>query len=67
VGENIAWGSQELATPRSIVNGWMHSPGHRANILNRRFREIGIGVSRGAPEPGFDRAATYATDFGARF
>jgi uncharacterized protein YkwD len=67
VGENIAWGSEQLATPRSIVRSWMHSPGHRANILNRRFREIGIGLTRGAPESGFERAATYATDFGARF
>src|SRR5208282_4733440 len=34
VGENIAWGSYEDATPASIVAAWMESPGHRANILN---------------------------------
>src|SRR3954468_11260183 len=67
VGENIAWGSWDYATPASIVHGWMHSPPHRANILNRTFREIGIGVSRGAPVAGKDRAATYGTDFGTRF
>ena len=67
VGENIAWGSWDYATPASIVSGWMHSPPHRANILNRRFREIGIGVSRGAPVGGQDRAATYGTDFGTRY
>jgi uncharacterized protein YkwD len=67
VGENIAWGSWDYATPKSIVRGWMHSPGHRHNILNRRFREIGIGVSRGAPARGHENAATYATDFGTRF
>jgi uncharacterized protein YkwD len=67
VGENIAWGSFDWATPASIVDSWMHSPPHRANILNRRFREIGIGVSRGAPVSGTDRAATYGTDFGTRF
>jgi uncharacterized protein YkwD len=44
----------------------MHSPGHRANILSSRFREIGIGISRGAPVRGMGNAATYATDFGAR-
>ena len=66
VGENIAWGSWDYATPASIVSGWMHSPPHRANILNGRFREIGIGVSRGAPVGGQQRAATYGTDFGAR-
>ena len=67
VGENIAWGSWDYATPSSIVDGWMHSPPHRANILNGKFREIGIGVSRGAPVGGQAKAATYATDFGTRF
>lgn len=66
VGENIAWGSGSLATPAEIVDAWMHSPGHRANILSRSFREIGIGVARGAPERGVGDGATYATDFGAR-
>ena len=36
-GENIAWGSGELGTPARIVDAWMHSAGHRANILNRAF------------------------------
>ena len=67
VGENIAWGSFDWATPASIVDSWMHSPPHRANILNRTFREIGIGVSRGAPVAGKASAATYGTDFGTRF
>ena len=67
VGENIAWGSWDYATPKETVSGWMHSPPHRANILNRSFREIGIGITRGAPATGMDRAATYATDFGTRY
>jgi uncharacterized protein YkwD len=67
VGENIAWGSWDYATPANIVDGWMHSPGHRANILNGRFREIGLGVARGAPVGGQDRAGTYVTDFGTIF
>jgi uncharacterized protein YkwD len=66
VGENIAWGSWDYATPASIVDSWMHSPGHRANILSGRFREIGLGIARGAPIKGQSRAGTYVTDFGAR-
>src|SRR4051794_32870334 len=31
IGENLAWGTGSYATPRSIVQSWMHSPGHRAN------------------------------------
>jgi uncharacterized protein YkwD len=64
IGENIAWGSGTLSTPRSIVNGWMHSPGHRANILHGAFRDIGIGIKLGAPGPGLNGGATYVTDFG---
>ena len=64
VGENIAWGTGSQSTPRSIVRLWMHSPGHRANILNGRFREIGVGLVAGAPVPGVRGAATYTTDFG---
>ena len=66
VGENIAWGSWEYATPQSIHRGWMDSPPHRKNILSRRFREVGIGVAAGAPVGGQRLGATYATDFGAR-
>jgi uncharacterized protein YkwD len=65
LGENIAWGSGEYATPGETVKGWMESSGHRANILNRRFRHIGIGVAIGAPEDTQGMpAATYTTDFG---
>jgi uncharacterized protein YkwD len=66
LGENLAWGSQGKATPRSIVRSWMNSPGHRANILQPRFREIGIGVVRASPR-GLDQAATYAAEFGRKY
>ena len=39
-GENIARGQ---ATPQSVVNAWMNSSGHRANILNSSFTHIGVG------------------------
>jgi uncharacterized protein YkwD len=68
VGENLAWGSGSLATPAQIVRMWMHSPEHRANILRRDYRQIGIGISLAAPVSGVSAgpAATYTTDFGAR-
>jgi uncharacterized protein YkwD len=68
VGENLAWGTGNLATPRMIMRAWMHSPEHRANILNGRYRQIGVGIAYGAPVHAFAAApgATYATDFGGR-
>ncbi len=65
-GENLAWGSGELATPEAIVAAWMASPGHRTNILRRGFREIGIAVVDGTPVAGGMVGATYATSFGHR-
>ena len=62
IGENIGWGGGALATPRSMVRAWMGSAGHRANILSRSFRMVGIGIANGAPTGG--DGATYATDFG---
>ncbi|HEU0023787.1 MAG TPA: CAP domain-containing protein [Thermoleophilaceae bacterium] len=69
VGENLAWGAgRNRSTPRGIVAAWMDSPPHKANILQSRFREIGIGVTEGAPRRNVFGlpAATYATTFGAR-
>jgi len=67
LGENIAWGSGSFATPMETVRGWMESSGHRANILNRSFRHVGVGVANGAPEDDQGMpAATYTTDFGHR-
>jgi uncharacterized protein YkwD len=64
VGENIAWGSGSRSAPRSIATAWMNSAGHRANILSRSFRAIGIGVARGTPSG--HGGAIYTTDFGRR-
>jgi uncharacterized protein YkwD len=68
IGENIAWGSGRLATASQIQHGWMKSPGHRANILQRSFREIGIGIAPGLPVhlSASQSGATYTTDFGFR-
>jgi uncharacterized YkwD family protein/spore coat assembly protein SafA len=43
-GENIAAGQQ---TPEAVVQAWMNSSGHRANILNQNFTHIGVGYSKG--------------------
>ncbi|HEX8082746.1 MAG TPA: CAP domain-containing protein [Solirubrobacteraceae bacterium] len=65
VGENLGWGSGDYSTPQSVVDGWMTSAGHRANILHRGFRQIGVGVVYGSPrDRGLEPAVTVATDFG---
>ncbi|MET7986916.1 sigma-70 family RNA polymerase sigma factor [Streptomyces sp. NPDC005281] len=56
-GENIAMGQQ---TPQSVMDSWMNSPGHRANILNCSFKNIGVGVHKGSGGP------WWTQDFGAK-
>ena len=46
IGENIAAG---YPTPKAVVDAWMKSPGHRANILNCRYTAIGVGSAVGGP------------------
>lgn len=67
VGENIAWGSGQDATPAAIVAAWMASPPHRANILDGEFRDSGIGISPHLPASfaGGLAGAIYTQDFGA--
>jgi uncharacterized protein YkwD len=43
--ENVAWNQPD---PRSVVNTWMQSSGHRANILDRGLTEIGAAMARSA-------------------
>jgi uncharacterized protein YkwD len=64
LGENIAWAGGGAATPARIVTAWMHSPGHRRNILDGSYRDIGIGIALGAPNGG--SGATYVNEFGRR-
>lgn len=66
IGENIAWGTLGLATPRAIVDAWMTSPEHRENILSARYRETGIGMLAAVPgaRGNGQLGATYTQDFG---
>lgn len=65
LGENLAWGTGSRSTPQGIMDAWMNSPGHRANILRRSYREFGLGIVLGVPS---NRAAgaTYTVEFGVR-
>jgi len=65
VGENIAWGTLSLATPDAIVSGWMNSPPHRANILGKKYKELGVGIVASTPD-GDPTGATYTADFGVK-
>jgi uncharacterized protein YkwD len=65
LGENLAWGTGDLSTATGVMNAWMNSPGHKANIVKKAYREIGIGIRLGVPsDEGV--GATITADFGVK-
>lgn len=62
-GENIAWGTGSLSSPRAIFRAWIHSPEHRANILGR-YSQVGIGLAVGGLD-GRSRVHVWTQHFGS--
>jgi uncharacterized protein YkwD len=65
LGENLAWGTGDLSTPAGVMQAWMNSAGHKANILKRSYKELGIGIRLGVPDDA-GVGATFTADFGAK-
>jgi uncharacterized protein YkwD len=66
IGENIAWGTGSYGTPRQTMNGWVHSAGHRENILTAAYAELGVGYLPGQAFQGYDGATLWSQEFGLR-
>jgi uncharacterized protein YkwD len=67
IGEDIGWVTGHMyGSAAGMFDAWMRSAVHRANILDPRYRDLGVGVSRGSPNGGGRGAATYTLDFGSR-
>jgi uncharacterized protein YkwD len=65
LGENLAWGTGDLSTAQGVMNAWMNSAGHKANILKKAYREVGVGIRLGVPsDEGV--GATITADFGVK-
>lgn len=62
LGETIAWGVGTDGTARAIVRMWLDSPPHRATLLRRGFRYVGVGVATGSFS-GFGGASVATADF----
>jgi uncharacterized protein YkwD len=66
VGEDLAWGPGRRGSPKRVVASWMKSPEHRRVLLGG-FRDIGLGMTKGAPFPHFGHnTGTYTVDLGSR-
>jgi len=63
-GENLAWGTGELGTVRSILTAWVNSPDHLANMLTASFDHFGVGMEVG-PLNGYPDAHIWVTHFGS--
>jgi uncharacterized protein YkwD len=65
-GENLYWGNGLLASPAAAVKGWMNSSGHRAILLNKSVRDIGVGIKLCASYNGASNVKFYTMDVGRR-
>ena len=68
VGENLLWGSPDIGAVRALKL-WLSSPPHRANLLDPRWREIGLSAVHSTSAPGVfhgSPATIVTADFGAR-
>ena len=64
-GENLAWGVGSRASATAVVQMWMASPPHRANLLRRGFRRVGIGRAVGT-FGGYGGAVVVTANFAGR-
>jgi len=62
-GENLAWGSGQLGSARSVMKAWLKSPSHRANILGSDYSEFGLSLRVG-PLSGSSDAHVWVNHFG---
>lgn len=65
VGEVLGWGKGDRGRPRAIVRGWLRSSYHRAVLLNRRWRDVGVGAAHGT-FCGVSGCWVWTVDFGRR-
>lgn len=66
IGENIAWGSGGYAAPRATMDAWIHSDGHRENLLTASFRDVGIGYLPDQSFEGYAGVSLWSNEFGVR-
>ena len=67
IGENLGYGAGSAGSPGAMVRAWMGSPEHRQVILERFWRQVGVGVTEGSPlGPDSPGMATYTVDLGYR-
>ncbi len=68
-GEVVGWGQGAFGTPEASIRKWMSSPKHRATILDKRWRDIGVGCAAGTfkvKQQEYPNAVLYTVDFGCR-
>ena len=65
VGENLAWGRGNDASPQQIMRMWLDSPEHRRNLLSPRWRQFGLAVRLQVEFLGDPGVAIWANEFGS--
>ena len=66
IGENLAWGGGRLGSPDRTLAAWLGSPDHRANLLGRSWREVGVARIHAQRLFGASDVTVWVMQFGAR-
>ncbi len=66
IGENLYWGTRSLGSPSAAVEGWLHSPPHRANLLGRDWRQAGVSILHARSLFGANDVWLFVLQFGRR-
>lgn len=66
VGENIAWATGDLASPKATMDAWLNSPEHRANLFTSSWRQTGLAVVRKPSLFGYSAVTLWTNEFGVR-
>jgi uncharacterized protein YkwD len=67
VGENLRWTTGDTNTPGHVVDAWLKSPEHRANMLKAKFQSLGVAATYGVPvDPSMTDGMTVTSEYGFR-
>jgi uncharacterized protein YkwD len=67
IGENLAYGQYRGSTPEAaIVQSWLSSKGHKANMLDPRFKDIGIAIQMATSYNGRKNVYVIVTQYGTK-
>ena len=65
VGENLAYGQQDVGSPRAALDGWLNSPEHRQNLFTAKWKSQGLALAHPQSFLSYSDVTVWVSEFGA--